>query len=145
MPENDRWRIVFMGTPEFALPSLSALANSGDEVVLTVTQPDRPRGRGRKLAPPPVKILAEELGLPVLQPEKIREPGLVSRLEVLEPDLFVVVAYGQILTSALLDLPRVGPLNVHASLLPAYRGPAPINWAIINGETETGVIHGTGC
>ncbi|MBW2061480.1 MAG: methionyl-tRNA formyltransferase [Deltaproteobacteria bacterium] len=139
MPDGRQWRIVFMGTPEFALPSLSSLASTGKEVVAVVTQPDRPRGRGRKLSPPPVKVLAQELSLPIWQPEKIRDPAIVSRLADLAPDLFVVVAYGQILPPALLGLPRLGALNVHASLLPAYRGPAPINWAIINGETQTGV------
>jgi len=139
MADNGKWRIVFMGTPEFAVPSLSALADSGEEIVAVMTQPDRPRGRGRKLSPSPIKVLAEKLGLPVWQPEKIRDPDMMARLAALKPDLFVVVAYGKILPSALLDLPRIGPLNIHASLLPAYRGPAPINWAIINGETITGV------
>ncbi len=128
-----------MGTPEFAQPPLSALIESKEEVVAVVTQPDRPRGRGRKVSPPPVKVLAEKLGLPVWQPENIRDPDLVSRITDLKPDLFVVVAYGRILPPFLLDLPRIGPINIHASLLPAYRGPAPINWAIINGETQTGV------
>lgn len=135
----DIWRVVFMGTPEFAEPALTALAGSGDEVVLVVTQPDRPRGRGQKLAPPPVKVLAEDLGLPVWQPESVKGPEAEARLKALEPDLLVVVAFGRLLPPTLLDLPQAGPLNVHPSLLPAYRGPAPINWAIINGEKETGV------
>ncbi|MDY6852486.1 MAG: methionyl-tRNA formyltransferase [Thermodesulfobacteriota bacterium] len=137
MPEI--WRVVFMGTPEFAGPALTALAESDDEIVLVVTQPDRPRGRGRKTAPPPVKVLAQDLGLPVWQPESVKGPEAEARLKALEPDLLVVVAFGGLLPPALLDLPQAGPLNVHPSLLPAYRGPAPINWAIINGETETGV------
>ena len=133
------WRVVFLGTPEFAAPSLSALAGSEDEVVLVVTQPDRPRGRGRKLAPPPVKVLAQELGLPVWQPETSRDPDVAVRLKDLGPDLLVVVAFGQILPPAVLNVSPNGTVNVHPSLLPAYRGPAPINWAIINGEAETGV------
>ena len=135
----DQWRIVFMGTPDFACSSLSALASSEDQVLAVVTQPDRPKGRGRKLAPPPIKVLAQKLGLEIWQPETVRHPDIITRLETLSPDLLVVVAFGQILSGKLLDLPRLAPLNVHASLLPAYRGPAPINWAIINGESQTGV------
>ncbi|MBW2622003.1 MAG: methionyl-tRNA formyltransferase [Deltaproteobacteria bacterium] len=135
----DKWRIVFMGTPDFACPALAALIDSGEEVLAVVTQPDRGQGRGRKPAPPPVKVLAEDRGIPVWQPEKIRTPEFTARIKDLEPHLFVVVAYGNILSPALLDIPQKGSLNVHASLLPAYRGPAPINWAIINGETQTGV------
>jgi len=137
MPEP--WRIVFLGTPEFAVPYLAALAGSEDQVLLAVTQPDRPKGRGRRPAPPPVRVLAEALGLPVWQPESIKTPEVFHRLKELGPDLLAVVAFGAILPPDLLQLPRIGPLNVHPSLLPAYRGPAPINWAILNGETETGV------
>ena len=136
---SDKWRIVFMGTPDFACPALTALIDSGEEVLVAVTQPDRRRGRGRKPAPPPVKVLAETLGILVWQPEKIRTPEFTAQLRELKPHLFVVVAYGKILSPALLDIPMVGSLNIHASLLPAYRGPAPINWAILNGETRTGL------
>ncbi|MFH1135724.1 MAG: methionyl-tRNA formyltransferase [Pseudomonadota bacterium] len=132
-------RVVFMGSPEFAGPSLRGLAGSGRQVVMTVTQPDRPQGRGRKTAPPYIKTLAGELGLPVWQPDSIRGPEVLERFRELAPDILVVVAYGRLLPPGLLGLTRLGPLNVHPSLLPAYRGPAPINWAVINGETETGV------
>lgn len=128
-----------MGTPDFACPALTALIDSGEEVLAAVTQPDRRRGRGRKPASPPVKVLAETLGIPVWQPEKIRTREFTAELRELKPHLFVVVAYGKILSPALLDIPMVGSLNIHASLLPAYRGPAPINWAILNGETRTGL------
>lgn len=134
-----RNRIIFMGTPEFACPSLSALAAAGEDIVGVITQPDRPSGRGRKMMPPPVKLLAQELGLKVWQPEKIRDPEVIELLQSLKPDLFTVIAFGQILNKNLIELPAVGCINVHASLLPAYRGPAPINWAIINGEDKTGV------
>ncbi len=133
------WRLVFMGTPEFAAPALAALASSDDEVVMVVTQPDRPKGRGRKLAPPPVKVVAEELGLPVWQPESIKDPAVVERLQALSPDALVVVAFGQFLPPALLNLAPAGALNIHPSLLPRYRGPAPINRAVINGDERTGV------
>lgn len=128
-----------MGTPDFACPALTALIDSGEEVLAAVTQPDRRRGRGRKPASPPVKVLAETLGIPVWQPEKIRTREFTAQLRELKPHLFVVVAYGKILSPALLEIPMVGSLNIHASLLPAYRGPAPINWAILNGETRTGL------
>lgn len=128
-----------MGTPQFALPSLEALLSSGEEVLTVVTQPDRPRGRGLKESPSPVKELALSWNLPVLQPQRLKDPALVQRLADLQPELLVVVAYGRILTHELLALPSVGPLNVHASLLPRYRGAAPINWALIRGERETGV------
>jgi len=137
MPEP--WRIVFLGTPEFAVPALAALSGAEDQVLLVITQPDRPQGRGRRPSPPPVKVLAQKLDLPVWQPESIKTPAAFNRLKELTPDLLVVVAFGAILPLNLLQLPRIGPLNVHPSLLPAYRGPAPINWAILNGETETGV------
>ncbi len=132
-------RIVFMGTPAFAVPSLHALAEAGHHIVAVVTQPDRPKGRGRRLTPPPVKVAAEALGLEILQPGRLDEPDLVRVLTDAGADFFVVVAYGQILPLSLLRLPRRGAVNVHASLLPRYRGPAPINWAIINREPQTGV------
>jgi methionyl-tRNA formyltransferase len=135
----DPWRLVFMGTPDFAGPSLTALAESDDEVLWVVCQPDRPQGRGRQVAAPPVKTLALELELPVRQPESVRDSSVAERLAGAAPDLLVVVAFGQLLPSRLLAIPRVGVLNVHPSLLPAHRGPAPINWAIIKGDTETGV------
>lgn len=133
-------RSVFMGTPAFAAPSLRALAGlKGVEVPLVVTMPDRGRGRGRKPAPPAVKTTALDLGIEVTQPERLDEPWFADLLKGLAPDLVVVVAFGHILKPWLLDLPRFGALNVHASLLPLYRGPAPINWALIRGEEETGV------
>lgn len=129
-----------MGTPDFALPSLEALARAGEDVVGVVTQPDRPRGRGRgEAAPPPVKRAALALGLPVLQPERVGRPGAVAAIAALRPELIVVVAFGQILPAALLSVPARGCVNVHASLLPRYRGAAPIHWAILNGELQTGV------
>lgn len=132
------FRTVFMGTPAFAVPSLAALAKS-ERVTLVVTNPDRPSGRGQAMAPPPVKVEAQRLGIPVFQPEKARHPDAVARLAAEKPDLIVVVAYGQILPQAILDIPRLGCINVHASLLPKYRGAAPINWAVARGETVTGV------
>jgi methionyl-tRNA formyltransferase len=132
-------RIIFMGTPDFAVPSLKALLDSNENVVCVITQPDRPKGRGRKLTPPPVKELALQSGLPVLQPEKIREEGFLARISEFNPDLIVLTAYGRILPGSLINLPSYGTINVHASLLPKYRGAAPIQWALINGETETGV------
>jgi methionyl-tRNA formyltransferase len=132
-------RIVFMGTPEFAVPSLEGLAASGHSVQLVVTQPDRPKGRGRRMEPPPVKRFAEGLGLRVIQPESMRDETVLRALAAAEADFFVVVAFGHILRENLLKLPRLACINVHASLLPAYRGPAPIQWAVINGERETGV------
>jgi methionyl-tRNA formyltransferase len=132
-------KIVFMGTPEFAVPSLSAVAAAGHDVVLVVTQPDRPKGRGKKLAPPAVKECAEKLGLPVFQPEKVRTPEAVERIAQAGPDAIVVAAFGQILPKSILSIPKYGCFNVHASLLPAYRGAAPINWAIINGEKMSGI------
>lgn len=132
-------RIVFMGTPEFAVPSLAALLSEGFEVAAAVTQPDKPSGRGNRLTPCPVKALAESRGVPVLQFEKIRRREGVEALSALLPDLFVTAAFGQILSQRVLDIPRLGTVNVHASLLPRYRGPAPINWCVINGEAETGV------
>lgn len=132
-------RIIFMGTPEFACPTLKKLIERGEEVIAAVTQPDRPKGRGQKLLPPPVKVLAEEHGIPVLQPVKVRAPEAIGQIRALNPDLIVVVAFGQILPQSLLDIPRHGCINIHASLLPRYRGAAPLNWCLINGETETGI------
>ncbi len=132
-------RIVFMGTPEFAVPSLKALAESGDEVAALVAQPDKPKGRGLKPAPPPTKIVAEQFGIPVLQPSGIRTEEFLKELAALNPDLICVAAYGKILPKAVLELPRFGCLNVHASLLPKYRGAAPVNWAITRGEAVTGI------
>lgn len=132
-------RAVFWGTPEFALPSLGALLGEGHDVVTVVTQPDRPSGRGRTLKPSPVKEFAEAESIPVLQPEKAREDAFVDELAALEPELNVVVAYGQILSQALLDVPGRGSVNLHPSLLPKLRGAAPINWAIIRGYDVTGV------
>lgn len=131
-------RVIFMGTPEFAVPSLAALTEKF-EVVAVVTQPDRPRGRGQKLLPSPVKIFAEEKSLPVLQPPKIKLPEIVAELKKFSADLIAVVAFGQILSQEILDLPRLGCVNVHASLLPKYRGAAPIEWSLINGEKLTGI------
>lgn len=131
--------IVFMGTPAFAVPSLEALIAEGYNVVGVVTQPDRPQGRKKVLTPTPVKEAALRHGLPVLQPQRMRAPEAVEELAALRPDLIVTAAYGQILPKAVLDLPKYGCLNVHGSLLPAYRGGAPIQRSIINGEKETGV------
>ncbi|EGW38654.1 methionyl-tRNA formyltransferase [Desulfosporosinus sp. OT] len=132
-------RLVFMGTPDFAVPSLQALVKGGHEVVGVFTQPDRPAGRGKNLKPSPVKVAAEELGLPIFQPEKIKTPEGIQQLRALAPESIIVVAYGQILSREILQLPSKGCINVHASLLPSYRGAAPIHWAVMKGETHTGV------
>lgn len=132
-------RVIFMGTPQFACPTLQRLIDRGDEIPAVVTQPDRPKGRGQKSVPPPVKELAERHGLPVLQPIKVRAPEFIESVREMNPDVVVVVAFGQILPKALLEIPRYGCINVHASLLPRYRGAAPLNWCVINGEIETGV------
>ena len=133
-------RVIFMGTAELSCASLQALAGApGFEVIAVVTQPDRPKGRDLKLQPSPVKQLAVRAGLPVLQPERARQPEFIEQLRGLSPDLIAVAAYGQMLPQVLLDLPRHGCLNVHTSLLPKYRGAAPIQWAILNDEPETGV------
>ena len=134
-----RLRAVFMGTPDFAVPCLDRLVADGHEVAAVVTQPDRPKGRGQKLAPSPVKEAAVGYGLPVLQPEKIRTAGFQAAMAALAPAVVVVVAFGQFLPKELLVLPPLGCVNVHASLLPRYRGAAPIHWAVMNGETTTGV------
>lgn len=128
-----------MGTPDFAVPTLQALIQYGYDVPLVVTQPDRPKGRGRKRVAPPVKIKALELDLEVLQPSTLRDEKFREQIRNLQPDFFVVVAFGHILSENILQLPRLGTINIHASLLPKYRGPAPIQWAIINGESETGI------
>jgi methionyl-tRNA formyltransferase len=133
-------RIVFCGTPQFAVPSLLAMIDAGHEIALTLTQPDRPSGRGMQLTPPPVKQMAEAAGLEVFQPEKIKNNlELRNRLIAIAPDAIVVVAYGRIIPKWMLDLPLLGNINVHGSLLPKYRGAAPIQWAIASGETVTGV------
>ncbi len=128
-----------MGTPEFAVPSLRALIESGEKVVAVVTQPDKPKGRGLEVLPPPVKVLAEKFAIPVLQPAKIKTEEFFNELKEFNPDLICVTAYGKILPKNILDLPPNGCINVHASLLPKYRGAAPINWAIIRGEKVTGI------
>jgi methionyl-tRNA formyltransferase len=133
------WRIIFFGTPSFALPTLRSLLEGPDKVIGVVTQPDREKGRGRKVVISPVKELALQHGLIPLQPEKTREEAFQKATRALRPDLMVVVAYGQILPKAILSIPKYGAINVHASLLPKYRGAAPIAWAILNGEKVTGV------
>lgn len=132
-------RLVFMGTPEFAVPSLQMLLEGKDLVVGVVTQPDQPSGRGMAFHAPPVKVLAEAHHVPIFQPPKLRVPGVVEHLRAWQPDLIVVAAYGRILPTTILTLPPLGCINVHASLLPKYRGAGPIQWAIANGETETGI------
>jgi methionyl-tRNA formyltransferase len=139
MASSNYPRLIFMGTPDFALPSLKALMESGDEVTSVYTQPDRPKGRGRKLAPSPIKEAALSFLLPVFQPSSFKESSAIDELAEQKPDLLIVVAYGLILPQKVLDIPTWGAVNVHASLLPRYRGAAPIQRAIINGEKETGV------
>ncbi len=133
------FRIIFMGTPDFSVPPLQAMINGEDEVVAVITQPDRPKGRGKKLSPPPVKVLAESAGIPVLQPTKIRTADFADTLRSFQPDLIVVAAYGRILPPSILDLPPLGCINIHGSLLPRHRGAAPIQWAVIKGDQEAGV------
>lgn len=132
-------KIVFMGTPDFAVPSLKALHQNGYDVALVVTQPDRPKGRGRKIIPPPVKDAALALGLNIIQPVSVRTDEFAEQMAAIQPDLYVVVAFGRILSEKLLAIPELGAINIHASLLPQYRGSAPIQWAIINAEKKTGV------
>ena len=132
-------RLVFMGTPDFAAASLEALLKSDDSVVGVVTQPDRPKGRGQVLTPSPVKLLAQRAQIPLLQPLKMKDPEFLRTLSDWKPDLIAVAAFGRILPPTVLSLPPLGCINVHGSLLPKYRGAAPIQWAIINGETETGI------
>lgn len=131
--------IIFMGTPDFATPALKALHERGAHIPLVVTQPDRPKGRGKTLQPPPVKVMAEHLGLPVAQPLTVKTEEFLKRVSEIKPDFFVVVAFGQILPKSLLDIPKHGSINIHPSLLPKYRGPAPIQHSIINGDPITGV------
>ncbi|HDN59660.1 MAG TPA: methionyl-tRNA formyltransferase [Candidatus Marinimicrobia bacterium] len=131
-------KVVFMGTPDFAVPSLREIGKSNHQIISVVTGPDKPRGRGQKLSKTPVKEAAEKLNLTILQPEKLDSPEFSKQIEKLEPEIFVVVAF-RILPESLLQIPRKGAINLHASLLPRYRGAAPINWAIINGERETGI------
>lgn len=132
-------RITFMGTPEFAVPSLEKLIREGYRIEAVVTQPDRPRGRGRQVQPSQVKVKAREYGIPVYQPERVRDVAFLEQLQNISPDLIVVAAFGQILPPEILHLPPLGCINVHPSLLPKYRGPAPINWTLIRGEEVTGV------
>jgi methionyl-tRNA formyltransferase len=131
--------LVFLGTPSFAVPTLEKIAQAGHRVLAVYTQPDRPKGRGRELAPSPVKQTSLRLGFPVHQPERVRRPEVVEQLKKYNPDAMVVVGYGQIIPQSIIDIPRLGIINVHASLLPKYRGAAPIQWAIANGEARTGV------
>jgi len=131
--------LVFLGTPSFAVPTLERVVAAGHRVLAVFTQPDRPKGRGGETSTPPVKEAAIRLGLTVYQPERVRRPEVVEQLRQLNPDAMVVVGYGQIIPQAIIDIPRLGIINVHASLLPKYRGAAPIQWAIANGETRSGV------
>ena len=131
--------IVFMGTPDFALPPLKAIVEGGHRVSAVFCQPDRPKGRGHKLTPPPVKEAALAYGIPVYQPDSVKTDEVLDLLKTLNPDCIVVVAYGKLLPKAVLDLPRFGCVNIHASLLPKYRGAAPIQWAVLNGDKVTGV------
>jgi len=128
-----------MGTPEFAVPSLDSIIRKDYPIVTVVTQPNRPKGRGRIPAPPPIKVIAEKYGLPVIQPERLKNKDFVDYFSGIYPDLAVVVAFGQILPREILEIPKMGCINVHPSLLPKYRGAAPINWALIRGELKTGV------
>lgn len=132
-------RAIFMGTPDFSVPVLTAMKEAGHDMLAAVTQPDKPKGRGKEMQMTPVKAKALELGIPVLQPKRVRDPEFVEQLRELKPDVMVVVAFGQILTKEVLEVPKYGCINVHASLLPMYRGAAPIQYVILNGEKETGV------
>ncbi len=132
-------KIIFMGTPDFSVPTLESLVSSRHQVAAVVTQPDKPKGRGKGIQMSPVKEAAIRLGIPVLQPLRARDPSFVEEIRKLEPDVMVVVAFGQILPKGLLELPRYGCVNIHGSLLPKYRGAAPIQWAVINGDKETGI------
>lgn len=131
--------IVFMGTPDFSVPCLQRLIDDGHNVQAVFTQPDRPKGRGNRLAPPPVKELALQYGIPVYQPAKLRHSDAAEILNEIKPQLIIVVAYGQILPQSIIDLPQYGCINIHASLLPRYRGAAPIQWCVLNGEKKSGV------
>ncbi len=132
-------RIVFMGTPEFSVPTLDALIHSEHEVIGVVTQPDKPKGRGKEVQLTPVKIKAQEYDIPVYQPQKVREESFLQTLRELNPDVIIVIAFGQIVPKALLEIPKYGCMNIHASLLPKLRGSAPIQWAVINGEEKSGI------
>lgn len=132
-------KIVFMGTPDFAVGALKALREAGHEIALVVTQPDKPKGRGKEISKSAVKLYAEEWNIPTFQPVKIRLPESIEELKKVGADVFVVAAFGQILTKEVLDIPKYGCINIHASLLPMYRGAAPIQWVIINGEKKAGV------
>ncbi len=132
-------RVIFMGTPDFAAASLKALIDAGHEIQAAVTQPDKPKGRSGELSPSPVKVLAEKNGIKVYQPVKVREKEFVEVLEGYKPDVIVVVAFGQIIPESILNIPKYGCINVHGSLLPKYRGAAPIQWAMLDGEKETGI------
>jgi len=132
-------RLIFMGTPDFAVPTLKALITQGHSILAVITQPDRPKGRGKKLAAPPVKSLALEHRIEVFQPEKASDESFCSRIKAKEPDLLIVVAFGQILRKRLLDIPKWGVINVHGSLLPSLRGAAPIQWTILNDDSKTGL------
>ena len=132
-------RVVFMGTPDFSVGTLRELAKAGHEIAGVISQPDKPKGRGKNLQPTPVKEAAMELGLPVYQPKKVRDPEFIQVMKKLNPDVIVVVAFGQIIPKEILHMPKYGCINVHASLLPAYRGAAPIQWAVINGDKVSGV------
>ena len=132
-------RIVFMGTPDFSVPTLESLAASRHEVVAVVTQPDKPKGRGKEIQMTPVKEAALAHQIPVYQPVRARESAFVEEMRALKPDVMVVIAFGQILSKELLEVPKYGCVNIHASLLPQYRGAAPIQWAVINGDKETGI------
>ena len=132
-------RVIFMGTPDFAVGTLQALLQSEHEVVAVVTQPDKPKGRGKAMQFTPVKEVAAEAGIPVLQPKKVREEAVVEELRSYHPDVIVVVAFGQLIPKSILEMPKYGCVNVHASLLPKYRGAAPIQWAVIDGEERSGV------
>jgi methionyl-tRNA formyltransferase len=136
---KDKFTIIFMGTPDFAVPSLNLLSQEGYDVALVVTQPDRPKGRGRQLVAPPVKVKALQLNLAVSQPSTLKGDKFTDQIKSIQPDFFVVIAFGHILSEKILQLPKFGAINIHASLLPKYRGPAPIQWAIINGDSQTGV------
>ena len=132
-------RVVFMGTPDFSVGTLRELAKAGHEIAGVISQPDKPKGRGKNLQPTPVKEAAMKLGLPVYQPKKVRDPEFIQVMKELNPDVIVVVAFGQIIPKEILYMPKYGCINVHASLLPAYRGAAPIQWAVINGDKVSGV------
>ena len=132
-------KLVFMGTPDFAVPTLKSLIESDHEVVAVITQPDKPKGRGKEMQPTPVKAAALEAGLPVYQPLRVRDEAFVAQLAAWQPDAIIVAAFGQLLPKSIIDMPTYGCINVHASLLPKYRGAAPIQWAVINGEKESGV------